>query len=164
VARLTELLPSPVDLCKHSLHSPVGSTCPERRVPTASLLPGAVKSPELGRAWARAVLGSPELGRDGENNSANSVARLWPRDRGQRGENGGEKAPGGPGNSGEGFRPWRGGLRRARSWDSFSRARKSQGPTRGHWAGLIWPVTARVQRTATAELQQSRNWPTTKRN
>jgi hypothetical protein len=38
-----------------------------------------VKSPELGRARATAVLGSPELGREGENDSANSVVGLWPR-------------------------------------------------------------------------------------
>jgi hypothetical protein len=31
-ARLTELLSFPVELCKHSLHSPVGSTCSERHL------------------------------------------------------------------------------------------------------------------------------------
>jgi hypothetical protein len=45
-----------------------------------------VKSPELGRTRATAVPGSPELGRDGENDTANSVAGLWPRVRGQREE------------------------------------------------------------------------------
>jgi hypothetical protein len=37
--RLTELLPSPVELCKHSLHSPVGSARSPERVPTISSLP-----------------------------------------------------------------------------------------------------------------------------
>jgi hypothetical protein len=45
---------------------------------------------------ATAVSGSPELVRDGEDDSANLMAGLWPRDRGQRGGNGGRKAPGGP--------------------------------------------------------------------
>jgi hypothetical protein len=34
--------------------------------------------PELGRARATAVPGSPELGGEGEYYSANSVAGLWP--------------------------------------------------------------------------------------
>jgi hypothetical protein len=38
----------------------------------------------------------------------NSLVRSWPRDRGQRGENGEWRTPGGPSNSGEGFRPWGG--------------------------------------------------------
>jgi hypothetical protein len=62
----------------------------------ALLLSMAVKSPELGRARARVVLGSPGLGREGENATANSVAEKRPRIRGQRGENDGEKASGGP--------------------------------------------------------------------
>jgi hypothetical protein len=67
------------------------------RLPAAPLLPTAVKSPELGRARAWVVPGSPELGREGENDPANSMAGLQPRDRGQRGGNGGEEASGGPG-------------------------------------------------------------------
>ena len=35
-----------------------------------------------------------ELGREGENDTANSVAGKWPRIRGQREENSGEKASG----------------------------------------------------------------------
>jgi hypothetical protein len=46
----------------------------------APLLLTVVKSPELGRARARVVPGSSKLGREGENDSANSVAGLWPRD------------------------------------------------------------------------------------
>jgi hypothetical protein len=56
------------------------------RLRVASLLPTTVKSPELGRVRARVVPGSPELGREGENDTANSVAGLWPRVRGQRGK------------------------------------------------------------------------------
>jgi hypothetical protein len=61
------------------------------------LLFAAVKSPELGRVHATAVPGSPELVREGEDDSANSMAGLWPRDQGQRGGNGGEefRPPGG---------------------------------------------------------------------
>jgi hypothetical protein len=40
---------------------------------------------------------SPELARNEEEDSANSLVGLWPRDQGQRGENGGGKAPGGSG-------------------------------------------------------------------
>jgi hypothetical protein len=40
------------------------------------------------------VPGSPELGREGENTTANSMAGKRPRIRGQRGENGGEKVSG----------------------------------------------------------------------
>jgi hypothetical protein len=46
------------------------------------LLPAAVKSPELGWVRAMVVPGSPELVREGEDNSANSMVELWPRDRG----------------------------------------------------------------------------------
>jgi hypothetical protein len=67
------------------------------RLRAAPLLFAAVKSPELGRVRATTVLGSPELVKGGEDDSANSMAGLWPRDRGQRGGNGGGKAPGGPG-------------------------------------------------------------------
>jgi hypothetical protein len=55
----------------------------------------AVRSPKLGRVRATVVLGSPELARNEGDDSANSLAGLWPRDRGPRGENGGEKALGG---------------------------------------------------------------------
>jgi hypothetical protein len=62
----------------------------------ALLLSAAVKSPELGQACARGFLGSLELGREGENATTNSMAGKRPRIRGQRGENSGEKASGGP--------------------------------------------------------------------
>jgi hypothetical protein len=60
------------------------------RLRAAPLLLTMVKSLELGLARATVVPGSPELGREGENDSANSVAGLWPRVRGQRGEMAGE--------------------------------------------------------------------------
>jgi hypothetical protein len=60
------------------------------------LLSAAVKSSELRQACARGVPGSPKLVREGENATTNSMAGKRPRIRGQRGENGGEKASGGP--------------------------------------------------------------------
>jgi hypothetical protein len=66
------------------------------RLWAAPLLFVTVKSPELGRARARVVPGSPEWVREGEDDSANSMAGLWPRVRGQRRRNVGEKASGGP--------------------------------------------------------------------
>jgi hypothetical protein len=60
------------------------------------LLSAAVRSPELRQARARVAPGSPELGREGEDATVNSVAGKSPRIQGQRGENGGEKASGGP--------------------------------------------------------------------
>jgi hypothetical protein len=44
------------------------------RLRAAPLLFAAVKSPELGQVRATAVPGSPELVRDGEDDSANSMA------------------------------------------------------------------------------------------
>jgi hypothetical protein len=61
----------------------------------ALLLSAAVRSLELGQARARVAPGSPELGREGEDATTNSVAGKRPRIRGQRGENGEEKALGG---------------------------------------------------------------------
>jgi hypothetical protein len=40
--------------------------------------------------------GSPELDREGENATTNSMTGKRPRIRGQRGENGGERVSGGP--------------------------------------------------------------------
>jgi hypothetical protein len=55
----------------------------------------AVRSPESRLARARVAPGSPELGREGENATANSMAWKRPRIRGQRGENDREKVSGG---------------------------------------------------------------------
>jgi hypothetical protein len=60
------------------------------------LLSAAVRSPELRRARARVALGSPELGREEEGATANSMAGKKPRIHGQRGENSGGKTSGGP--------------------------------------------------------------------
>jgi hypothetical protein len=68
----------------------------DEQLRAALLLSVAVRSPELGQARARVVPGSPGLGREGENVTTNSVAGKRPRIRGQRGENRGEKALGGP--------------------------------------------------------------------
>jgi hypothetical protein len=48
------------------------------RLRAAPLLLVTVKSQELGLARATVVPGSPELGREGENDSADSVVGLWP--------------------------------------------------------------------------------------
>jgi hypothetical protein len=134
------------------------------RLWAAPLLLGTVRAPELGQARARVGPGSPELGREGENDTVNSVAGKRPRIRGQRGGMAGKRPQAEQRNSGEGFRPQGGGLRHAKAWDSLSRGRGTLGPTRGHMAGLIWPVTTWARRTATGKLRRSQNWPTTKRN
>jgi hypothetical protein len=121
-----------------------------------------VKSLELGQARATAVPGSPGWVREGENDTANSVAGLWPRIRGQRGGMAGKRPRADRRNSDEGFRPHGGGLRRAKALDSFSRRRDTLGTNTGHSTGLIWPVTARARQTTMAELRRSRNWPTIK--
>jgi hypothetical protein len=59
------------------------------------LLSAAVRSPELRLARARVASGSPELGREGEGATTNSMAGKRPRIHGQRGENDGEKVSGG---------------------------------------------------------------------
>jgi hypothetical protein len=56
------------------------------RLRGALLISAAVRSPELRQAQARLAPGSPGLGREGENATANSVAGKMPRIRGQRGE------------------------------------------------------------------------------
>jgi hypothetical protein len=61
----------------------------------APLLSVVVRSPELRQAQARVALGSPELGREEESATMNSMAGKRPRIHGQRGENGGEKVSGG---------------------------------------------------------------------
>jgi hypothetical protein len=44
-----------------------------------------------------AAPGSSELAKDEGDDMANSLVGLWPRNRDQRGENGGGNAPGGSG-------------------------------------------------------------------
>jgi hypothetical protein len=55
-----------------------------------------MRSPELRLARARVAPASPELGREEEGTTTNSMAGKRPRIHGQRGENGGEKASGRP--------------------------------------------------------------------
>jgi hypothetical protein len=68
----------------------------DERLRAALLLSTEVRSPELRQARARVASGSQGLGREGEDAMMNSVAGKRPRMQGQRGENGGEKASGGP--------------------------------------------------------------------
>jgi hypothetical protein len=71
----------------------------------APLLLTMVKSPELGHARARVILGSPELGTEGKNDTANSVVAKRPRIQGQRGGMAGKRPRADWRNSGEGFQP-----------------------------------------------------------
>jgi hypothetical protein len=60
----------------------------------------------------------------GPKGLANSLADYRPQERDQRRKNDErEGAPGGMDNSGEKFRPGRGGLRHAKAWASYSRDR-----------------------------------------
>jgi hypothetical protein len=67
-----------------------------RRLRAALILSAAVRSPELRRARARVAPGSPELGREEEDATTNSMAGKRPQIHGQIGENGGEKVSRGP--------------------------------------------------------------------
>jgi hypothetical protein len=98
----------------------------DERLRAALLLSAAVRSLDLRQARARVAPGSPGLGREGENDTTNSVAGKWPRIRGQRGENGGDRR-----NSGEGFQPRGGGLWCAKAWEGFSRGRGDIGTHNG---------------------------------
>jgi hypothetical protein len=80
---------------------------------------------------ATVVPGSPELGREGENDTANSVVGKRPRIRGQRGGMAKKRPRAGRRNSGEGFWPRGGGLRCAKAWDSFNRGRGTLGTNTG---------------------------------
>jgi hypothetical protein len=58
-----------------------------KRLRAAPLLSVAVKSPELRLARATVAPGSPELGREEEGATVNSMAGKRPQIHGQRGEN-----------------------------------------------------------------------------
>jgi hypothetical protein len=73
-----------------------GQTGGSEQLRAAPLLSAVVKSPELGQARARVALGSPGLGREGENATVNSITGKRPWIRGQRRKNSGEKVSGGP--------------------------------------------------------------------
>jgi hypothetical protein len=76
----------------------------------------------------------------------------------------GERLRAGRGNSSEGFQQRGGGLRCARAWDSYSRARGTLGTD----AGALGQTKSAGHRAGAAEchdrLRQSQNWLTTKRN
>jgi hypothetical protein len=112
------------------------------------LLAAAVKSPELGRVCAMTVSGLPELVREGEDDSTNSMARLWPRDRGQRGGTVEEKLRADRGNSSEEF--WR--QERQSTVIGLGLVRvevgKHFGPKPEHWTGSGWPDTVRARRAS----------------
>jgi hypothetical protein len=122
-----------------------------------------VKSPELGRARATALSGSPELGKEGENDSVNSVAGLRPQVRGPRGGMAGKRPRVGRRNSGEGFRPQGEGLRRVKAWDSFSRGRGTLGTnagalSRANLVGHRAGVADHHGRTPAEPKLAERNW------
>jgi hypothetical protein len=79
---------------------------------------------------ATVVPGSPELASNEGDDSANSLAGLWPRDRGQRGENGGERLQAGRDDSGEEFRPLGEAIDRDRAWS------RSNGGGGALWANV----------------------------
>jgi hypothetical protein len=73
-----------------------GSDQGNRQLRAAPLLSTVVRSSEWRQARARVAPGSPKLGRGEEGATTNSMAGKGPGIHGQRGENGGEKASGGP--------------------------------------------------------------------
>jgi hypothetical protein len=89
--------------------------------------------------------GSPELGREGENDTTNLVARKGHESEVGEGGMAGKRPQADRRNSCEGFRPRGGGLRHAKAWDSFSRGRGTLGTSAralgranlaGHRAGV----------------------------
>jgi hypothetical protein len=97
----------------------------------APLLSTAVRSPELRQAQARVAPGSPELGKEGEGATANSMSGKRPESTGREGRTAVRKPRAGRSNSGEPFRPRGGDLRRAKAWASFSRGRGNTGTYSG---------------------------------
>jgi hypothetical protein len=118
------------------------------RLRAAPLLPVVVKSLELGRVHAMAVPGSLELVREGEDDSANSMAGLWPRDRGQRGGTMEEKL------QANRVTPVRNSGRQERQSAVIGlglvqvEVGEHFGPKSGHWTGLGWPDTVRAWRAS----------------
>jgi hypothetical protein len=95
----------------------------------------------------------PGLARTGEEDSANTLAGLRPRERERGRENDGGSAPGGSSNSGEESRPRGEGIGCAKARTTSGEVRKRYGPQPGHRARPIWPVTERARRTGATELQ-----------
>jgi hypothetical protein len=100
---------------------------------------------------AIAVLGSLELVRDGEDDSGNSMAGLWPRDRGQRGGNRGEES-----SEWDKVTPVRNFGRQKRQSAAIGlrvvpvEVGEHYGPIPGHWTGSGWPNTVRACRASVA--------------
>jgi hypothetical protein len=123
------------------------------RLRAAPLLLATVKSPELGRACATAVSGSLELGREGQNDSTNSVVGLWPRVRGQRGEWRGKglgQAGGTPVRSGGVSRARAGAGLREMRWGSECGTGGAQKGAGGHVAGVVVEDSDDVRKCARA--------------
>jgi hypothetical protein len=98
-----------------------------RRLRAVLLLSAAVRSLELRLARARVASGSPELGREGEGATANSMAGKSHESMGREGRTSVRRPQAGRNNSGEPFRPRGGDLRRAKAWASFSKDRGDTG-------------------------------------
>jgi hypothetical protein len=90
-----------------------------------------LQSLELGQAHARVVTGSPGLGREGENDTVNSVAGKGHESKVREGRMAGRRPRADRRNFGEGFRPRGGDLRRAKALDSFRRGRGTLGTNTG---------------------------------
>jgi hypothetical protein len=99
----------------------------------------AVRSLELRHARARVASGSPELGREEEGATANSMAGKGHKSTGREGRTAVRKPRAGRRNSSEPFRPWGGGLRRAKALANFSRCRGDTGTYSGE---LDWAKSA----------------------
>jgi hypothetical protein len=103
--------------------------------------------------------GSPELGREGENATANLMAGKRPRILGQRGRTAERRSRAGRSNFGEAFCPRGGGLRHTKAWASFSRGRGTLGTN----AGELDRAKSIGELSTAAEHQRSRNWPSIER-
>jgi hypothetical protein len=134
------------------------------RLRAAPLLSSAVKSSELGQVRAMAVPGSPELIREGKTTRRTRWRGCGHESEVREGGMAGKKPRAGRRNSCEGFRLRGEGLRHAKAWDSFSRAR---GNSRTD-AGALGRTKLVGHREGTADRhgrhRRSRNWPMTKRN
>jgi hypothetical protein len=86
----------------------------------------------LRQAQARVALGSPELGREGEGATANSMAGKRPRkSMGREGRTAVGRPRAGRSNSDVRFRQWGGDLRHAKALANFSRGRGTFGTNAG---------------------------------
>jgi hypothetical protein len=118
-----------------------------------------VKPPELGRVWATRVPRSPGLARIGEENPMNTLVGFWPRDQGQRWENGGGRASGG-----SGLTPVRNPGRGERQSSAIGlglalvAVGECYGLTPGHGTGLSWLDTVRGTASKRSRTPVRPNW------